>query len=73
VFLMPLKYPVLDCLSRRTESWLLSLLALRVAFVYPLGRVVIWGVHQGLDLEEGRDHGVEALIMAVRTVGAEEN
>jgi len=70
---MALKYPSLNCLAIRKESWVWSFLALRVAVVNPLGRMVRRGVHQGLDLEKGRERGVEVAIVEVRTEQAEEN
>ena len=44
-----------------------------MAVVNPLGRMVRRRVHQGLDLEEGRERGVEVAIIEVRTEQAEEN
>ena len=50
-----------------------SFLAFRVVFANSFWRVVRRGIHQGLDLEEGRERGVEASIIVIRAEGAEEN
>ena len=48
-------------------------LATRVALVNSFWREVKREVHQGLDLEEGRERGAVASIVDVRALRAEEN
>ena len=50
-----------------------SLLALRVAFGNSFWSVVRSGVHQGLDLGEGRERGRGTSIVVVSAERAEEN
>jgi len=57
----------------RKASGVWAFLAVRVAFVNSLRKVVRRGVHQGLDLREGRERGAVASIVVVRAVRAEEN
>jgi len=70
---MALKYPGLDCLVVVMESWVRSLLALREALQNSLRRELRRGVHQGLNLREGPEWGVETSIVGVRMERAEEN
>ena len=48
-------------------------MALRAAFVNSFRRVVSRGVHQDLDLEEGRERGVSFSIVVESAERAEEN
>ena len=53
-----LMYPSLDLLAAVTRSWVWSFFALRKALANSLRRAVSTGVHQGVDLGEGRESGV---------------
>jgi len=57
----------------RKASGVQLFLPKRVPFVNSLRRTVRSGVHQGLDLREGRKRGAVASIVVVRAVRADEN
>ena len=65
-FLIALKYPWLESRAKATSSSVQCFLASLQDLAYSLRRTVREGVHQGLDLGEGREVGVWRRMVAVR-------